>query len=1240
LKTEAGLNYRTLRSYDEISYENTAMFYDNSGETYSFNSASCQNNGNGCLKISCILPGVPVPGDALSTRIFANTSGQSQNYTASCNFSDFSGNMVTCSYIENVFDLEDPIIHGCPSVVVALLEIPYTFHSAPFAFFSNLTASDNVNAFLNDKIQCNFNSSLFPVGLTPVSCNVSDLSNNVGYCIFNVSVLSQTPANVTCPTNGTLYALGRFVRYELNTSASNIYAITNTTLSDTSKIRSNDYTSKSTYTSLFESTKAIYLSNCSSGTNLFICNNASVSLEVGYHLFKYSAVDINKVVGTCFWGVEVIDVSAPRIIAGCNSTETDMFTIFTAAARGTEFAIVNWPGFVINSTKPLLYGPSFVTYESTPKQQFQTNLLDYGNNSAFAYSAPVNITATVSDEFNNKTYCKFTVVVLKTPVITGCGTFTRTTIPGTPVAFIPLTNVTLQRHDHVRSLTGLDAYTAFCGKNASIGIYNFTFVATDVLNATSNCSISIVVKDDEKPIILNPNGDFTFRVDDDANDTVVVFNNFTASDNSGIVVTHYDPPINPSGQRLLVGLYTYAFVATDASGNKETYKFNITVMDTQPPKMYNCLSNSTYEATVNISTLINGSQGLASWPAINFTDNVGVVKFGYTSNVVPSSSFSGLFNIGITAVEFFVTDAAGLTSHCNFFVKVWDVENPSVQNCPVNPIRRNSTIGKSFASINIEQVLALVATDNSARPLNLTKRNINVFNEYFIGNNIVDFIFTDMSNNSVNCRVRILVSDFEAPIFKNCLNTSATNPLLFSVVGEALAAHLVVNTFVPFADDNSMYESSNGNNPFNITVPRIVTNSSLELGVLLLSGLSNLSYFVFDASNNSAECIVYVTLQVIQASASIASPVSIIAGVVGGLAFVIFVIFYFVKTKMRWASLTETQALSEIKDLKKIIVNTERRSMATFFPGDNVLYDMTSWKEGGIAETSFKATDSSNYHDKIDETMAGLDFDDDPKSKYLEVKDQGLKGSHYLGSGYEGLPNFGIASTENHLSGRKSNKGFEGYRDVSDWKGTPSTSGYLFVHTNMVGEDKEKEDKEAAAVYDAVDSDVINPAKVKYTAGSTAEYDNGAYLQVKYTAGSTAEYDNGAYLTTSPSISSAVYDNGASLSTSPSIRSAVYDNSDVINPAEVNYTAGSTAEYDNGASLSTSPSIRSVYDHPQFSLKENTTIKIGNESQITPIISDTSMYDNSFYNGSDLNYQLPNDIHPASHMPEYVYEDE
>ena len=56
--------------------------------------------------------------------------------------------------------------------------------------------------------------------------------------------------------------------------------------------------------------------------------------------------------------------------------------------------------------------------------------------------------------------------------------------------------------------------------------------------------------------------------------------------------------------------------------------------------------------------------------------------------------------------------------------------------------------------------------------------------------------------------------------------------------------------------------------------------------------------------------------------------------------------------------------------------------------------------------------------------------------------------------------------------------------------------------------------------------------------------------------------------------------------------------------------------------------------------KENTTIKIGNESQITPIISDTSMYDNSFYNGSDLSYQLPNDIHPASHMPEYVYEDE
>ncbi len=114
--------------------------------------------------------------------------------TVNCTVSDSAGNSSNCQFTVTVNDTEPPSI-TCPSDI--LFTTPGPSDSCGVVNYVTSKPSDNCSA---ESVVCSPASGFcFPLGMTTVTCTVTDLAGNTAQCSFKITV--QNPCTITCPAN-------------------------------------------------------------------------------------------------------------------------------------------------------------------------------------------------------------------------------------------------------------------------------------------------------------------------------------------------------------------------------------------------------------------------------------------------------------------------------------------------------------------------------------------------------------------------------------------------------------------------------------------------------------------------------------------------------------------------------------------------------------------------------------------------------------------------------------------------------------------------------------------------------------------------------------------------------------------------------------------------------------------------------------------------------------------------------
>jgi PKD repeat protein len=201
--------------------------------------------------------------------------------------------------------------------------------------------------------------------------------------------------------------------------------------------------------------------------------------------------------------------------------------------------------------------------------------------------------------------------------------------------------------------------------NNAPGSYELKVKATDNSNKSAwSQPVTVTAKDTTPPVIIVPE-DIT--VGNDAGQCGAIVNFVaTATDNYSQSTISYDR--NP-GTQFSAGITTVTVTAKDEAGNSVSRSFTVTVNDTEKPVL-SCA------ATQQFCYAENGTYTI---PAATATDNCGIntVSFqvsGATSRTGNGYDASGVFNAGISIIEWTVTDIHGNAATCSTEVKV----NPSL----------------------------------------------------------------------------------------------------------------------------------------------------------------------------------------------------------------------------------------------------------------------------------------------------------------------------------------------------------------------------------------------------------------------------------------------------------------------------------------------------------------------------------------------------------------------------------
>ena len=677
---------------------------------------------------------------------------------------------------------------------------------------------------------------IFSVGTTTVIYTAVDGAGNTYQCDFDITIVYSGTPELACPNDITL-----------NT---NVGTCT-TTATWTPPLLDNGC-ELSTLVSNYEpgdvfptGTTTVNYTGADTGGNVFECSFDIVVVNSGLPIILNCPDDIDLVADTnngeceaiATWEPPMPDENCDIISVVASHNPGDSFPIGTTTVT---YVVTDGSGDtntcsfdvnVIYDFVPTLTCPADITVNAEPNScltavSWELPTLTNGCDLATLtgnYDSGDNFpagTTTVSyvgvDSGGNSFECSFDITVIndgQTDVWDCPGTITTLPAPGAceAVAFwdppVPDANCGI-------TITGSNYEP---GDIFPVGTTTVIYTATDASGNIFECAFDVIVSDVQPIVdIVCQDNIINIFAEDGGCDAVVVWNPPIIIDNCASEVTFTST--HESGDVFPIGMTTVTYTATDPGGNTATCSFDVTVIDKEPPSI---------ECPDDITVDNSPGQCFAavSWQTPVVNDNCGIADITSTHNP------GDIFPVGVTTVEYIISDEEGNTIECSFNVTVEDNEIPQVLACPSN-IVVSTDPGQCSAVVNWEPPTTV---DNCSSIIAGSTHTPGAL--FPLGTTTVLYGILDGAGNSTTCVFTVTVVDEEAPTMECPADiTVSTDP------GQCSAA---VNWTVPTPIDNCGAE---------------ITSISHTPGDIFPVGTTIVSYTATDITGAQVSCSFNITV--------------------------------------------------------------------------------------------------------------------------------------------------------------------------------------------------------------------------------------------------------------------------------------------------------------------------------------------------------------------------------------------
>ena len=400
------------------------------------------------------------------------------------------------------------------------------------------------------------------------------------------------------------------------------------------------------------------------------------------------------------------------------------------------------------------------------------------------------------------------------------------------------------------------------GSSFETGMTTVTYTATDSSGNMNTCSFVVTVSPGALPEINCPN-DTT--VSNDMGACAAVVNGISSilvSNPADIDSIHYilsgattgSGSSDASGTSFNVGTTTVTYIATDLSGQTDSCSFTVTVNDDEDPTAV-CPPLDAFPNTPGqCGTIVNNNL----FPTT--ADNCAVTSVTYIFTGATSGSGSNdptgsFFNVGITSIDYTISDAAGNTTTCSVQVWVNDMDAPSI-TCPSDttvliPFGATSAmvgdIDPASTSDNCPDPAISYAVNGATISTGMGSATGGTFN---VGTNTVTYYVTDSTGNIDSCMFNVTLENMPLGDLLDCPNDTVVNtdPGLCGAVVNDIAPILLV--------DSSLYQTIT----YLIDGATMITDTADASGTFFNIPISTIKYVVEDINGNLDSCTFTVTI--------------------------------------------------------------------------------------------------------------------------------------------------------------------------------------------------------------------------------------------------------------------------------------------------------------------------------------------------------------------------------------------
>ncbi|XP_033115967.1 uncharacterized protein LOC117115806 [Anneissia japonica] len=656
------------------------------------------------------------------------TDNYDSNVTVSCNLTE---------------DLKSPNL-TCPEDIVVYADA--SVNTAAVSWNSAVTTDNccgDIILYSNAT-----NGTYFTIGITDVVYITLDCYGNKNECVFSIIVEDNEAPILGCPLNQNL-------RGDSGCMATASWMSPNVTDNSRDNLNSVcDYVNGSTF---------------SDYSTIVTCN----------------ATDNYDNTGNCTFTVFIYDDTSPKVtcpddIMVCTAVGIASFNVSWEEANVTENCYDTSPKVTCPDDIMVCTAVGIASFNVSWEEANVTENCCSDVNITTNYTSGNMLTLGVytvgyaaTDCNNNTGYCQFTVEV------TDCEP---------PVVECPLSQNVRGDDNCLANVTWSiptvtdnsgNSFNAICDYvNGSTFSYFSTIVtcnATDNHDNTDNCTFTIIVYDDEDPVISCPS-DIWICALTGYKTTPVTWETINATNYVNITSNY------TSGEEFEIGETVVTYTATDCGENSASCNFTVVVLDCEAPVL-NC-SDLTYNADNSCNSYVNLSGVTAS-------DN-------YISDVpIFCNQSEGIFSMGNYTVNCNASDTTGNTGNCSFDVYIFDKTAPNI-TCP-DDIRVCTDVNSYSVNVTWEGVNT---TDNCCSNISTTS-NYSSGDIFYIGVYIVEYTAMDCNGNTGYCQFTVEVEDCEPPVIEcppsqdvtdneNCLaNVTWTLPIVTDNSGD---------TFIPVCD--------------------------------------------------------------------------------------------------------------------------------------------------------------------------------------------------------------------------------------------------------------------------------------------------------------------------------------------------------------------------------------------------------------------------------------------------------